>query len=310
MARVNVEEGAWKKFYKVANYMDWDVRIACGAVIGVWHESQEKVRLTASALELARWGNEHEDADKFVAALVDAEVVRPVDDEFEIVGNENEIASQMKFRARSKKGGEATKAKWEAAKASQVEKKSRKHSLKPATSPLEAGHTLGHQLGTIQCSSVQYNSEEKNKETNLTVCTDEKSDSAIEVKNGGELAPQNAVKPPTLPGKRKFTPETNRKIVAFIRAYAEGFREKYKSAPEGIRDKAVIGKIGHWVEMLSEERAVQLVQVYLQVTDKWVVARYHDLWTFFKIRNQLGVALDTGLDPGGINFGSVFGGGK
>lgn len=151
MARVNVEEGAWKKFYKVANYMDWDVRIACGAVVGVWHESQEKVRLTATALELARWGNEHEDADKFVAALVDAEVVRPVGDEFEIVGNADEIASQMKFRERSKKGGAATKAKWEAAKASHAEKKSRKPSLRPATSLPE----VGHQLGTIQCSSVQ-----------------------------------------------------------------------------------------------------------------------------------------------------------
>lgn len=96
-------------------------------------------------------------------------------------------------------------------------------------------------------------------------------------------------------------------MAAFFTAYAEAYREKYKSPPEGMRDKALVGKVGHWIESVSESRAVQLVQVYLQIDHRMINDSCHDLWHFFRHLNRIGNALTTGVDPGGIDWEYVFG---
>ena len=98
-------------------------------------------------------------------------------------------------------------------------------------------------------------------------------------------------------------------MVAFIRAYAEAWKAKYNSNPEGLKDKALIGKIGHWIEGVSEQRALDLVQVYLQVEYRPINESCHDLWQFFRHLNRIGIAMDTGQDTAGINWGSFLNGG-
>lgn len=173
MARVNVEETSWKRFYRLANFMDWALPLASGSVLSLWHESQEKLRAVASSAEIARWSGvrDQSDAAKYISGLLDADLIRVTEDcspgEYEIVGNDSEIESQMRYRARSKKGGEATRAKWEANKP----RKSINKASSIATSPPQAGQELGHTLGTVQCSSVQFNSDLKNKEAGGGVST-------------------------------------------------------------------------------------------------------------------------------------------
>lgn len=107
--------------------------------------------------------------------------------------------------------------------------------------------------------------------------------------------------------RSKFSQDTRVKMVSFIRTYAEVWKTKYKSSPEGLKDKTLIGKIGHWIEGVSEQRALDLVQVYLQVDYRPINESCHDLWQFFRHLNRIGIAMDTGQDAAGIDWNFVFG---
>lgn len=113
---------------------------------------------------------------------------------------------------------------------------------------------------------------------------------------------------PAFPKKSKFTDLTRAKMRAFIAAYAKGYEEKYNGKPEGIRDKALIGKLGHWIESVSEVRSVSLVEVYLQISYRPFDENYHDLWQFFRHLNRIGIALDTGKDSNSTDWSKVFAG--
>ena len=112
------------------------------------------------------------------------------------------------------------------------------------------------------------------------------------------------------PKRTKFSDLTREKMRAFIAAYAKGYREKYQGTPEGIKDKALIGKLGHWIEHVSEVRAINLVEAYLQISYRPFDENYHDLWQFFRHLNRIGVALDTGKDANSIDWSKVFAGGS
>lgn len=110
------------------------------------------------------------------------------------------------------------------------------------------------------------------------------------------------------PNKSKFSEDTRQKMRAFIATYSDGYRKKYGGPPEGIRDKALVGKLGHWIESVSEQRACELAQIYLQVDYRPINESCHDLWQFFRHLNRIGLALQTGQEPGGIDWSKVFGG--
>lgn len=115
-----------------------------------------------------------------------------------------------------------------------------------------------------------------------------------------------AVQPPERRRKR-FSDETSSKMKAFIAAYAEGYKAKYGANPEQVRDAAVIGKIGYWIQNLSQERAINLIQVYLQIDYKPFNDSLHDIWKFFQNLNRIGIALETGKEAGAIDWKFVFG---
>lgn len=109
------------------------------------------------------------------------------------------------------------------------------------------------------------------------------------------------------PKRSKFTDQTRAKMRSFLETYARVYRAKYHGPPEGIRDKAVIGKLGHWIEGVSEARALALIEIYLQVDHKPINDCFHDLWGFFRHLNRIGVALETGSDSAPIDWAKVFG---
>lgn len=112
-----------------------------------------------------------------------------------------------------------------------------------------------------------------------------------------------------IPKKFKYSESTRLKMKAFIAAYADGYREKYGASPEGVRDKGVIGKLGHWIEMVSEEHALRLVGAYLKIDHRRITESQHDLWQFFYHLNRIGNALaNHGANPDGIDWSKVFGG--
>lgn len=125
---------------------------------------------------------------------------------------------------------------------------------------------------------------------------------------GGASLPEKIDSGLPAPKKSKFTDATRQKMRGFIAAYAKAWEAKYKSRPEGIRDKALIGKLGHWIEHVAEVRAINLVEAYLQISYRPFDENYHDLWQFFRHLNRIGSALDTGKDANSIDWAKVFGG--
>lgn len=154
----------------------------------------------------------------------------------------------------------------------------------------------------VQASySYSYSSSDSNSEKELSAKNEN-------LETGGNVV-AIAPTPPEVPAPKgsKFSEHTRAKMRTFLGAYANAYRTKYGGAPEGIRQKALIGKVGHWIEHVSEARALSLIQVYLQVDHRPINESYHDLWNFFRHLNRIGVALDTGKDANQIDWGKVFG---
>jgi hypothetical protein len=187
-----------------------------------------------------------------------------------IKGTRGRIEWLKKLRISSKKGGEKTRAKWQAKRLAKE---------KPKPEPKEGALSLVPVPALVLTNNI--NTEE----------------------NTGALAP---VESGIVPKKSKFNQATRQKMVLFIRAYAEAWKAKYNSNPEGLKDKALIGKVGHWIEGVSEQRALDLIQVYLQVDYRQINESCHDLWQFFRHLNRIGIALDSGQDTAGINWAKVF----
>lgn len=93
-----------------------------------------------------------------------------------------------------------------------------------------------------------------------------------------------------------------------IAAYIRAFKAKYgdQTRPE-ITGKTA-GQVKALLKSVPIERAVQLVQVYLQMDDRWFETKHHDFGTFIENLTKIGVALDTGQQPGGLDWSKVFGG--
>lgn len=124
-------------------------------------------------------------------------------------------------------------------------------------------------------------------------------------KNAGAIAPADSGDPPGR--KSRYSETTRHKMRAFFDAYAQSYRAKYGGPPEGIRDKAVVGRIGNWIEHVAEDRARELAQVYLQIDYRPINEAQHDLWGFIRHLNRIGNALNTGQPVSGIDWAKVFG---
>jgi hypothetical protein len=109
----------------------------------------------------------------------------------------------------------------------------------------------------------------------------------------------------------KLTPGHRTKINGLIGAYVKAYKARYGSNPEQIySDKAILGKIKDWMKTTTEERAINLIQVYLQIDFKPFVDSFHNLWLFFRHINRISNALDTGQAVGGMDWNYIFGGGN
>jgi hypothetical protein len=99
----------------------------------------------------------------------------------------------------------------------------------------------------------------------------------------------------------------NENIGKFIASYVNAYKQKYDCRPSDIDDPKVIGQIQNLLKGCSIDRACQLIQVYLQIEDKWFDRKGHDFITFKANLNTIGRALDTGYQSGRTDWTKVFG---
>lgn len=158
MARVNVEE---RLFSKVSRRKAACEAIGCeehflvGALVFLWHESQEELRIYGTAEEIRMWCLLPPDS-RIVDALVAGKYIDWDDavGQYKIHGNKKQIESFVNLYSVRKKGGEATKKKWAELTACKNQGVIRGASLKLAT--LEPGvDQADSRRNAMQCNAMQ-----------------------------------------------------------------------------------------------------------------------------------------------------------
>jgi hypothetical protein len=92
----------------------------------------------------------------------------------------------------------------------------------------------------------------------------------------------------------KTPTELDLKMAKFIKTYAEVFNAKYKTNPV-ITGKQV-GLVKTILKSMSADKACELVQVYLQMTEKWFETKSHDIETFYGNLQKISVAAANGSE--------------
>lgn len=79
-----------------------------------------------------------------------------------------------------------------------------------------------------------------------------------------------------------------------IKAYCEAFKKRYGANPL-VRQKDA-GEIKLLIKEFGAQKLSHLIQVYVQMEDKWFITKKHDLHTFTQNINKIAVSLQTGKD--------------
>ncbi len=88
----------------------------------------------------------------------------------------------------------------------------------------------------------------------------------------------------------------------FIGRYVEAYQRRYGVRPE-LNDGKIQGQISKFVQAQPLERAMNLIETYLQMDEPWFITKAHDFITFKENLQKVGLALDSGRDsskPRGI----------
>jgi hypothetical protein len=141
MARVNIETQAFIDARIVDDLMEWEEGTALGKLAFIWQDSQDKALTHASGRELCRWARiRAERREEFLNALREGEFISLSNEgsdalthRYEIHGNDSQIESLAKHKAKTSKGGEMTKRRW-----AEWRSKQSGNATSYATSPLQA----------------------------------------------------------------------------------------------------------------------------------------------------------------------------
>lgn len=80
----------------------------------------------------------------------------------------------------------------------------------------------------------------------------------------------------------------------FIKTYCTVYKERYKTNP--VIDGKTQGLVKNLLKATSLEHLSALIQVYLQMNDKWFVTKHHDFVTFTQNLNMIQVAMSNGKE--------------
>lgn len=87
-------------------------------------------------------------------------------------------------------------------------------------------------------------------------------------------------------------------IQEFIGAYVTAYQTRYGPKTRPTVSGKVAGMVKRYVGEVPIDRATELIQVYCQMDEPWFVTKCHDFGTFLENQNKVGLALDTGEQPG------------
>jgi hypothetical protein len=316
MARVNVEEWAFGegRLIRFAREMEWDLRQALGALVFLWHDSQEALRVAGSAEEMADWAraSNRAEATRLVEALVSAKYInRKASGAYEIRGNEAQIENRLKFTVRAKKGGRATAKKW------REEKAQAKRADKPRLEAmLDEGLCLASEgLKQAQCNAIQTNPMQSSAgQTSFASGPDGAGRDAEDL---DPFAPQSARDPDAVLGPElRIDIPVGKKKPAKAKppsltgptwaAYADAYYDRYKQEPK--RNATVNSQLAAFVARVGAEESPHVIRHFLRSSKRFYVEKRHmvglaladaeALWSQWKDGSHMTESFARGQDKG------------
>lgn len=292
MARLNVETKLWADpRFQTLMILVGDRQKAKGMVVELWTVAQEHWFPNRELIP------EQIIADLGLDPVVQVGLAERRDDGVYAKGSEDHFGWLFERQEAGRRGGIASA-------------KSRKDAIEAKLKQNQA--ELKQSLTTVKQSSSKTKQNEPSYSSSFSFSKDKESktkecaDRALTIADGSTQVLET--EKPAAKGSR-FTPETRVKMGQFYAAYARAYKTRYGSEPEHLRaDKALIGKVGYWLEGIGIERATNLVEVFFQIDHRPIVESYHNLWEFFRHLNRISHALSTGQNPDSVNWGKVFGG--
>lgn len=254
MARINIEEQAWKRAYRLAELMECTVREAIGTVACLWGNSQEIVKTHGTKSDILEWASLFkicdEDGDKWISALKNSRFIsEEKNDLFKIHGNDIQLESRISKTNRASKGGKALKKKLAELKRLQAD--SKHSSSKP-----QAG---SKGLNALQCNSIQ-------------------GSSIQSIAIQGNLITENSTK--------------SQKANAFVGAYCSRFKERWGHNPEILgKDAGIAKRLSKTLTLVKFEL---YLDSFFQMPDAWLAKQKHPLAAFESKLNEIVAFSNTG----------------
>lgn len=109
MARVNVESRAFSetRLFKLMKLMNWSRAQTLGALLILWHDSQEQMKEKAEKEEILQW-LDTEEPERFFEALIESKYLVKNCTGFHICGNAPQVNFLQRQRELGRKGGLAS----------------------------------------------------------------------------------------------------------------------------------------------------------------------------------------------------------
>jgi hypothetical protein len=89
-------------------------------------------------------------------------------------------------------------------------------------------------------------------------------------------------------------PEIRSPIGFFVANYVNAYQLRYGAKARPALGGKTQGQIKRFLQETPLERACQLIQTYLAMSDQWFITKAHDFGTFIENQSKVGLALDTG----------------
>lgn len=82
----------------------------------------------------------------------------------------------------------------------------------------------------------------------------------------------------------------------FIAAYCDAIKKRYGKSP--LITGKLAGQFKNFLKEVPLQTAIQLVQAYVQMDNKWFTEKCHDFQTFLNNLNKISIGLQIGNEPG------------
>lgn len=263
MARINIEEESWVRFYRLAEILNCEVQKCVGTVTLLWHRSQDVIKASGSFEEVIDWCGlaklSEPEQRLWISSLEKARFISAgKDGQFVINGNQTQIENRISRINRASKGAKALMKKVKEIKALEAGSKPARSRLKAGSKALNAMQGNAEQSNAIQDSADQGNAEQVSFPAEAGVF----ENPSPSKKSRKTKAPK--VVPPEL--------ALNREIWA---SYEQAYQDRYHGQSP-VRNKTVNSMIAKIGEKLGAE-APAVVRFFVQHPKTLYVQNLHPL---------------------------------